>query len=262
MDTRRTSADYKWTGAKFVFACLGLVCVYLGGNGLLTHLQHGWNGTSVTAIYHGQRTACRLEYMLATDSRWQETEMDCDEASAIVSKNPKKKVRFHSDTFVQLSYALPDGTAHDAEIKRELGVILPAGIQIGDRLPVVYAPENPGDVRTPFTLAALGQYLVMMGFGLFVLMLVFMRVVVRVVARAWQPGTPEQPDEPAPLPSSDRLAAITGTPRLPVGSAASTLSPSKSGPVSAARGLSSQAPVRSFGKASQTGGRQLTPRAR
>jgi hypothetical protein len=103
---------------------------------------------------------------------------------------------------------MPDGSQRDAEIKRDLGVIVPAGIQKGDRFSVVYTPDNPTDVRTQFSIAALGQYLVMICIGLFVLALVFIRRICRIIFAAREPGAVERPSAiPMPLRSSTPTAA-------------------------------------------------------
>lgn len=201
---RHRSNHYGWIGAKLVFAGLGLLCVYLSGDGLYSHLRHGWDGTVVTATFQGWRTACQLEYVLAGEFGWKHRDMDCALANELVKQSPGKKVRTHRDDFLLLSYPTPDGKQRDTEIKRGLGVIVPAGIQIGDRFPVVYTPDRPTDVRTQFSIAALGQYLAMICIGLFVLTLVFVRSICRIISAAREPATVERSSAVPMPPETDR----------------------------------------------------------
>jgi hypothetical protein len=133
--------------------------------------------------------------------------MACDAAEALEQRVGPSKIRVSAERFALVRFSLADGRAHEAKVdERTLNShTLPVGAQIA----VIYAPNQPADVRPVLTWDHFKVSLMLFAFGLFSLMLAFPGPIAALFASAFRGGPAHVDNEPRPA------AVVGGRDALP-----------------------------------------------
>lgn len=127
---------------------MGGMLAAAGAWSLYSDTTHWLRGKAATATLIERVQDCTIEYQRVGESKRKEP-MACAAAEAIRDFVGATKVRIYREAFALVRFPLADGSTHDAKVA-ELKLRsqqLPAGTELA----VVYAPDQPGDVRRPMT---------------------------------------------------------------------------------------------------------------
>jgi hypothetical protein len=106
---------------------------------------------------------CTVQYQRVGEPKRKET-WPCEEAEDFQRRIAPNKVEVSYHPIARVRFRLEDGRTHEANVAEvRLGT---SKLAIGATLPVVYARDNPNDVRTPLTWAGIKYWLSVLGIGL------------------------------------------------------------------------------------------------
>jgi hypothetical protein len=104
------------------------------------------------------------------------------------------KIKVSQDTFARIRFPLADGRVHEAKVSEsKLGSY---NLPIGSQIAVVYAPDQPSDVREVLTWERFRVSFMIFAVGLVFLMVVFARQIGALVAWACPNRTSSADNEP------------------------------------------------------------------
>jgi hypothetical protein len=87
---------------------------------------------------------CTVEYQRIGEEKRKE-KWPCDQADGFQRLVGRDKIKISSDFIARVRFPLEDGRTHEVNVDDvQLGTY---GLAIGATLPVIYAPDNPADVR-------------------------------------------------------------------------------------------------------------------
>ena len=183
---------------------LGGVLAAAGGWSMYSDTVHQLHGKPATATLIEHIKECTVEYQRVGESRRKEP-MDCDTAEAFQRFIGSNKVKLSHDSFARIGFSLEDGSGSVAKVEEsKLGSYK---LPVGATLAVVYAPDNPADVRAVLTWERFKVSLIIFAVGLVFLMLPFIGRLAALFAWAFRGRTSAAEDGLASLPGLDRAIA-------------------------------------------------------
>jgi hypothetical protein len=194
----------------------GTITVGIGWS-ICSDTLHQLTGKPSTATVVEHIRECTVEYQFVGEDRRKEP-MACDAAEALQQRAGLRKLKISAERFVLVRFALDDGRAHEAKVDERIlhSHALPVGAQIA----VVYAPDRPADVRPVLTWDELKVSLMLLGLGLFSLMLAFPGPIGALFARAFRGGPASVDDAPraaAMVSGRDAVPTMGSAPRASFG---------------------------------------------
>jgi len=178
-----------------------------GGLPMYSDTVHQLTGKPSTATLIEHIKECTVEYQIVGEGRREEP-MACDAAEALQQQHVgRNKIKVSAASLAVVRFSLADGRAHEAKVnERKLDSYkLPAGAKIA----VVYAPDQPADVRPVLTWDRLKVSLIMFAGGVVFLMLTFAGSTAALFAWAFRRGPAPVDGEPGPA------AVVSGRAALP-----------------------------------------------
>jgi hypothetical protein len=152
------------------FFAIGAVFAAVGGYGLYSDVRHQINGRSATATLMEHMKLCTVEYQRVGEEERKE-QWPCEQADAFQRLAGSNKVKVSRDLISRVQFPLEDGRTHEVNVDEiKLGFYK---LAIGATLPVVYAADNPADVRAKMSWETLKVPLIMLAIGIPCLALAF-----------------------------------------------------------------------------------------
>jgi hypothetical protein len=149
---------------------IGAVFAGAGGFGLYSDTMHQLHGRPATATLMAHIKECSVEYQRIGEQERKE-KWPCELAEQFQKRVGSNKVKLSSDLIARVRFPLPDGRVHEASVDDiKLGS---TKLAIGANLPVIYAPDNPADVRAVLSWDRLKILLIMLAIGAVFLALAF-----------------------------------------------------------------------------------------
>ena len=146
-------------------AGVGLMLSLAGVVGLWSAISHQLNGVEATATVLAHVGECRVEYQLVVSDHRTDLPMDCDAATTFQKRMGDNKVILHRNDFAKLRFTEPGGQSREVKaLEANLGA---HNAPVGSKIPIVYDPAHPEDSRAPTTMGAMGGFLGLSLFGLF-----------------------------------------------------------------------------------------------
>jgi len=156
-----------WRGRAFM---LGAVLAGAGGYGLYSDLTHQMHGRPATATLLAHIKQCTVEYQRIGEQKRKE-QLPCDLAEAFQQRVGSDKIKLTRDDLARVQFRLEDGRMQEARVDDfKLGS---SRLAIGATLPVIYAPDNPGDVRAGMSWDTVKIQLILLVLGIPFLLLAF-----------------------------------------------------------------------------------------
>ena len=198
---------------------IGAILAGVCGASLYSDTKHQINGKPSTATLMEHIKECTMEYQRVGEEKRSE-KWPCELAEELQRRVGKNKIKISNDYIARVQFPLADGRIHEANVDDiKLGSY---SLAIGSTLPVVYAPDNPGDVRAKMTWARLWPWLIAFAAGIGFLALALGGPLVSLFGWAFGGRAPRE-EEPVSArseqlaPTSTRAPPSTGAPRASFG---------------------------------------------
>jgi hypothetical protein len=141
----------------------GAIFAGAGGFGLYSDTVHQIHGRPATATLVAHIEECTVEYQRIGEQERKE-KLPCELAEQFQKRAGSNKVKLSRDLIARVRFQLQDGRLQDASVDDiKLGSIKMA---IGATLPVIYAPDNPADVRAVLSWDRIKISLILLAIGL------------------------------------------------------------------------------------------------
>jgi hypothetical protein len=142
---------------------IGLIFAGAGASSLYSDTKHQINGRPSTATLMEHIKQCTVEYQRIGEEK-REEKWPCDLAEEIQKRVGRNKFKISNEYIARVQFPLADGRTHEASVDDiKLGSYR---LAIGSTLPVVYAPDNPADVRADLSWEQLKVSLILLAIGL------------------------------------------------------------------------------------------------
>jgi hypothetical protein len=149
---------------------IGAIFAGAGGYGLYSDVNHQIHGKPATATLMAHIQQCTVEYQRIGEQERKE-QWPCEQAEEFQRRVGSNKVKLSRDYIARVQFRLEDGHTHEANVDDfKLGS---SKLAIGATLPVIYAPDNPADVRAKMSWEKLKVQLIMLAIGIPFLVLSF-----------------------------------------------------------------------------------------
>jgi hypothetical protein len=156
-------ADRFAAGLRGRIFVIGAFLAVVAAIGLYSNTKHQINGRATTVTLMEHINQCTVQYQRVGEEKRKET-WPCAEAEAFQRRIGSNKVEVSYNPLARVQFQLEDGRTHEAKVSEvTLGT---SKLAIGATLPVVYARDNPNDVRPPLTWQGIKYWLSVLGFGL------------------------------------------------------------------------------------------------
>jgi hypothetical protein len=166
-----------------------------GCGALYSDVTHQVHGRPATATLMAHIKQCTVEY-LSNREPLRKEQLPCEQAEELQRRPGPNRVKIHRAYIARVTFSLADGRAYEANVDDDrLGSYR---LAIGATLPIVYAPDNPADVRARMSweTAELPLFAIAVGGALLVLLL--RRPLTALFGRGDRFRTARTGDEPAP----------------------------------------------------------------
>jgi hypothetical protein len=199
---------------------IGAILAGVCGASLYADTKHQINGKPATATLMEHIKECTMEYQRVGEEKRSE-KWPCELAEELQRRVGKNKIKISNDYIARVQFPLADARMHEVNVDDiKLGSYR---LAIGSTLPVVYAPDNPGDVRAVMTWERLWPWLIAFAAGVGFLALALGGPLVSLfgwafggrTSRAREQTVPAPSEHPAPI--SPRVPTSTGAPRASFG---------------------------------------------
>lgn len=141
---------------------IGAILAGVCGASLYSDTKHQINGKPATATLMEHIKQCTMEYQRIGEEKRNE-KWPCELAEELQRRVGHDKIKISNDYIARVQFPLADGGIHEANVDDiKLGSY---SLAIGSTLPVVYAPDNPGDVRAKMTWERLWPWLIAFAIG-------------------------------------------------------------------------------------------------
>lgn len=159
-----------WAARGKVFM-IGVIFAGAGGFGLYSDVTHHMHGKPATATLLEHLKQCTVEYQFIGEQERRKEQWPCEMAEEVLRLAGSKKIKVSHDYIARVRFQLEDGRTHEASVDDiKLGT---HRLAVGTTLPVVYAPDNPSDVRAKMSWDRLKISLILLAIGTPFLMLAF-----------------------------------------------------------------------------------------
>jgi hypothetical protein len=154
------STESRWRAKGFV---IGAVFAGAGAWNLQSDVAHQIHGKPATATLMAHTKLCTVEYKPIGGAERKE-QLPCELAEAFQRRVGSNKVRLSHDYVARVRFSLEDGRTQEANADDiKLGTY---GQPIGTTVPVMYAPDNPADVRARMSWQTLKVPLILLAIGI------------------------------------------------------------------------------------------------
>ena len=191
----------RWRTRTFV---IGAIFAGAGGYNLYSDVNHQIHGRPATATLISHMNLCTVEYQRIGEQERRD-QLPCELAEAFQRRVGSNKAKLSRDYVARVQFSLEDGRTHEANVDDiKLGTY---GLPIGTTLPVIYAANDPTDVRARVSWQTLQVPLILLAIGLPFLVLssgASLTAVFRWTPRGRQDETASATS--APLASSTQLS--------------------------------------------------------
>jgi hypothetical protein len=156
-------ADYFADRLRGRIFMIGAFLAVAAAIGLYSNTKHQITGrvTTVTLVEHINQ--CTVQYQRVGEEKQKET-WPCEKAEAFQRRIGTDKVKVSYNPLARVRFRLEDGRTHEANVAEAyLGT---SKLAVGTTLPLVYARDNPDDVRAPLTWEGIKTWLSVLGIGL------------------------------------------------------------------------------------------------
>jgi hypothetical protein len=161
------STMVRWRTRAFV---IGAVFAGSGAYNLYSDVNHQIHGKPATATLMAHLNLCTVAYQRIGEQE-RKDQLPCELAEAFQRRVGSNKVKLSRDYVARMQFSLEDGRTHEANIDDvKLGTY---GLPIGTTLPVIYAANDPADVRARMSWKTLQIPLILLAIGLPFLVLSF-----------------------------------------------------------------------------------------
>jgi hypothetical protein len=148
---------------------LGVIITVVGVGTLYSDTKHQINGKPSTATLMEHIKQCTVEYQFIGEEKKQSLQLPCELAEETQRRVGPNKIKISRDFIAHVQFPLADGRMHEAKVDDiRLGSHT---LAIGSTLPVVYAPDNPGDVRAAMSWERVRVWLIVSAIGIALLAL-------------------------------------------------------------------------------------------
>lgn len=209
----------------------GAVLAGAGGYGLYSDATHQIHGLPATATLMAHIKQCTVEYQRIGEQRRKE-QLPCELAEAFQQRVGSDQVKLSRDDLARVQFRLEDGRTQGAEVDDfKLGS---SKLAVGATLPVIYAPDNPADVRPGMSWDTVKIQLILLVLGIPFLALGFGVSFTALLGRVFR-GRGEETvasEGLAPAMQASERASSSMAQRNPVILAAASTWPRTAGPAS------------------------------
>lgn len=141
----------------------GAIFAGAGGFALYSDTMHQLHGRPATATLVAHIEECTVEYQRIGEPERKE-KLPCELAEQFQKRVGLNKVKLSRDLIARVRFPLQDGRLQEASVDDiKLGSIK---LAIGATLPVIYAPDNPADVRAVLSWDRIKISLILLAIGL------------------------------------------------------------------------------------------------
>jgi hypothetical protein len=142
---------------------IGALFAAAGGFGLYSDVAHQIKGRLATATLLEHISQCTVEYQRIGEQK-QKEKLSCEQAEEFQRRVGPDKIKVSDEIIARVQFPLGNGRMQEVNVEeRRLGSYK---LPIGTTLPVVYAPDNPADVRAEMSWDRLKVPLGMFAFGI------------------------------------------------------------------------------------------------
>ena len=180
---KESHARYLALRARTRYFVIGAIFAGAGGTNLYSDMMHQRTGSAATATLMEHIKECTVEYQRIGEQKRTET-WPCDLADEFQQRVGRNKVEISRRFIARVQFPLADGRMHEASADDvKLGSYT---LAVGATLPVVYAPDNPADVRAAMSWEVLQVPLGLFAVGIVCLALAFRRTLVALIGWAFR----------------------------------------------------------------------------
>jgi hypothetical protein len=177
---------------------IGAIFTGAGGYNLYSDVRHQIHGKPATATLMEHIKQCTVEYQRISEQKRTET-WPCDQAEEFQRLVGRDRIEISRQFIARVQFPLTDGRTHEASVDDiKLGSY---GLVVGATLPVVYAPDNPADVRAAMSWESLKVPLGLFAVGIVCLALAFRGSLAAVFGWAFRRRTSRAGEATASAPS-------------------------------------------------------------
>jgi hypothetical protein len=142
---------------------IGVLFAAAGGFGLYSGVAHQIKGRPATATLLEHISQCTVGYQHIGEEKRKE-KSSCEQAEEFQRRVGPDKIKVSYENIARVQFPLGNGRTHEVNVdESKLGSYK---LPIGTTLPVVYAPDNPADVRAEMSWERLKVPLGMFAFGI------------------------------------------------------------------------------------------------
>ena len=161
--TRENNARYLKYRGHVKLLVIGAMLTATASAKLFSDTWHQVSGRAATATLLEHITQCTVEYQFIGQEK-EKTQWPCDMAEETQRRVGYNKIKVSRDFIARVQFPLQDGRTHEAKVDDiQLHSI---SLPIGATLPVIYAPDNPSDVRAKMSWERLKIWLIVLAIGL------------------------------------------------------------------------------------------------
>jgi uncharacterized protein DUF3592 len=188
---KENHARYRKLRSRTRFFVIGAILAGAGGSNLYSDTMHQRTGRAATATLMEHIKECTVAYQRVGEQKRTET-WPCDLAEEFQKRVGQDKIKLSRDYIVRVRFPLADGRTQEARVDDvKLGSY---GLDVGATLPVVYAPDNPADVRAAMSWEGLKVPLGLLAVGLVCLALAFRSLLAALLGWAFPARAPHAED--------------------------------------------------------------------
>jgi uncharacterized protein DUF3592 len=149
-----------WRSRAFM---IGVILAGAGGYGLYSDVTHQIRGRPAMATLMAHIKRCTVEYQRIGEQKRKE-QLPCEQAEEFQRRVGSNKVKLSRDYIAHVQFPLEDGHTREANVDDvKLGSYK---LAIGATLPVIYAPDNPADVRAKMSWETFKVPLILLAIGI------------------------------------------------------------------------------------------------
>ncbi len=148
--------------ARGKLCMFGVIFAGVGAYNLCSDVRHEIVGRPATATLMGRITQCTVEYQRIGEPERKE-QWPCELAEEFERRAGVNKVKLSHDYIAHVQFQREDGGTQEADVDEvKLGSFR---LAVGAALPVMYAPDDPTDVRPKMSWETLKVPLIMLAIG-------------------------------------------------------------------------------------------------
>ena len=175
-----------------------MIAAIIGGAGafsLYSDVTHQMHGKPATATLMEHIKECTVEYQRVGEEKKKE-QWPCEVAEALQQLVGRNKIKISPEYMARVQFQLADGRTHEANVAESK--LDSHKLPIGTTLRVMYAPDNPADVRAVLSWERVKISVILLAIGMFFLALLFGGGLAGLFGWAFRGRTSRAGEEAAP----------------------------------------------------------------